>query len=165
MLASQIAPLTEREERNFWRKVSPTGFCWEWTAHKISDGYGGFAVARVGKKYVAHRVSYTLLVGPVAGDLELDHLCRNRACENPDHLDPVTRAVNLSRIPSPLTGGAGKMPNWVTSGKNITGLCVRGHEYTDENTYTYKDGRTECRICKKINAAGYRARRKLALAA
>lgn len=164
MLVSQIVPLTEREEYNFWRKVRPTGFCWEWTAHKISDGYGGFAVSRVGKKYVAHRVAYTLLVGPVAGDLELDHLCRNRACVNPDHLDPVTRAVNLSRIPNGARGG-GKIPPWVTSGKNVTGLCVRGHEYTDENTYTYRDGRTECRTCKKVNAAEYRARRKLALAA
>jgi len=145
-----IPVLTESQERNFWAKVVPTGFCWEWTA-QLTSGYGQFAVNRIGHKRGAHRLAYTLLVGPIPDGMELDHLCRNRSCVNPDHLDPVPRAVNQERIPDPLRMRPGAMPPWATTGKNVTGFCKHGHEYTPDNTYTYPDGRTECRICKSRN--------------
>lgn len=144
-----IPALTETESRNFWAKVDPTGFCWNWTAGKCGQGYGGFNVnSNAGrKKLQAHRVSYTTLVGPIPEGLEIDHLCRNTSCVNPDHLEPVTHTENQLRIPDPVRGGIG-LPSWVTSGKNITGYCKHGHQYTEENTYYYKDGRTDCRTCK-----------------
>jgi hypothetical protein len=153
-----IPGFTSLQSENFWAKVQPTGFCWDWTAGKTHDGYGKFNVGP--KMVLAHRATYTMLVGKIPDGLELDHLCRNRHCVNPDHLDPVTTAENNLRIPRALELGATFLPPWVQSGKNVTGLCVKGHQYTELNTYTYKDGRTECRTCKKANAAAYRARKK-----
>lgn len=70
------------------------GLCWLWTASK-RRGYGQFSVG--GRPVIAHRWLWTQLVGPLADDLVLDHLCRVTACCNPDHLDPVTQAVNQER--------------------------------------------------------------------
>jgi hypothetical protein len=143
-----IDPLTDSQEVNFWAKVDPAGACWEWGAQKTYDGYGLFNVNRTGKKRLAHRISYTLLVGVIPEGLELDHLCRNRGCVNPDHLEPVTRAENQRRVPEHLRKHS-RRPSWAyESGKNVTGYCKHGHEYTEENTYYYKDGRTDCRTCK-----------------
>ena len=142
-----IPELTERQQTNFWAKVQPTGFCWDWIARTTKDGYGLFHVDRFGHTRVAHRIAYTLLVGEIPEGLELDHLCRNKACVNPDHLEPVTQQVNRDRVP--FVNLPGGLPPWVVSGKNVTGFCKHGHEYTDENTYVYPDGRTECRTCKR----------------
>ena len=155
-----IAHLTELEIERFWAKVTPTGFCWEWDSSLSRDGYGKITVGRISKCYSAHRVAYTLLVGEIPAGLEIDHLCRNRRCVNPDHLEPVTQEVNRLRTPTRADGTY--RPAWITSGKNVTGHCIRGHEYTELNTYTYKDGRTECRTCKRANAADYRAKKRLA---
>jgi hypothetical protein len=86
-----------RLERRFWRHVvrDPDTECWEWTAARKNGGYGSFAIGR-GNVY-AHRFAYEMLVGPIPGGLELDHLCRNRGCANPDHLEPVTRQINVLR--------------------------------------------------------------------
>lgn len=144
-----IPVLTEVQISNFWAKVEPTGFCWNWTAMKTRDGYGRFAVDSRHSR-LAHRIAYTLLVGEVPSGLELDHLCRNKACVNPDHLEPVTQSENMRRIPLGARNlPHGGRPPWVVSGKNVTGFCKHGHEYTDENTYVYPDGRTECRVCKR----------------
>jgi hypothetical protein len=71
------------------------GDCWLWTGAHVSSGYGNLKVASVNRP--AHVWVWENLVGPVPDGLELDHLCRVRACVNPDHLEPVTRAVNLRR--------------------------------------------------------------------
>lgn len=85
----------------FWRHVQPTGFCWEWIGRKSKKGYGfvEFCGADYNVRWsrVAHRISYGLLVGPIPEGLQLDHLCRNTSCVNPDHLDPVTSGENSRR--------------------------------------------------------------------
>lgn len=79
-----------------WPKIQrqPDG-CWQWVAGVASNGYGTWSLH--GRTNSAHRLLYTLLVGPVPAGLDLDHLCRNRLCVNPSHLEPVTRQVNLLR--------------------------------------------------------------------
>jgi hypothetical protein len=70
--------------------------CLEWTATRSNHGYGRFQLAP-GKPVGSHRWFYEYLFGPVGDGLEMDHLCRNRACCNPVHLEPVTRSVNVRR--------------------------------------------------------------------
>lgn len=137
-----IPPMSDMQLYSFWSKVEPTGFCWTWSARTDKHGYGHFNFGD-GRTLQAHRIAYTLLVGEIPKGLVIDHLCRNTSCVNPDHLEPVTHKENQLRIPEVV-----RRPSWITSGKNITGYCKHGHEYTVENTYTYKDGRTDCRTCK-----------------
>lgn len=81
---------------NFWSKVRVNELgCWEWTAAKNSRGYGCFAINA--KSQLAHRVSYIALVGPIAEGLQIDHLCRNKTCVRPTHLEPVSATVNVRR--------------------------------------------------------------------
>lgn len=87
----------------FWSKVNADGPCWEWTAAiGQTGGYGKYSLplndgSGKGRYVYAHRYAYEILVGPVDESLDLDHLCRNRKCVNPDHLEPVTRRENLRR--------------------------------------------------------------------
>lgn len=76
--------------QRFWDKVH-FGDCWTWSAGVQSQGYGVYDGG------LAHRFAYVLLRGCINPGLELDHLCRNRACVNPDHLEPVTHQVNCIR--------------------------------------------------------------------
>lgn len=100
--------------------VDPDTGCWVWQASLKDSGYG--LVKWEGRTQTIHRVVYQLLVGPIPDGLDLDHVyergCRSRACCNPEHLDPVTRRVNILR--SPLKGAAT--------------ACRRGHTYTDATT-------------------------------
>lgn len=133
-MSPAFRPLAER----FWEKVDKTDDgCWLWTAAKDSGGYGSIGLGANGAIGSAHRVSYELNVGPIPEGLHIDHLCRNPACVNPAHLEPVTNRENV------LRGLRGVLKTH----------CPRGHEYTPENTLTYPaEGRRRCRICKALLA-------------
>ena len=79
----------------FWNKVHKTETCWNWTGAKFTNGYGCFHVD--GQSVGAHRVSYEFSNGPIPLDLVIDHLCRNRICVRPDHLEAVTSVINVKR--------------------------------------------------------------------
>jgi len=89
-----------RLEARFWAKTRINGTCIEWTGATAKNGYG--RVYRNGHWTGAHRHAYELKVGPIPEGLDLDHLCSNRACINPGHLEPVTRQENLRRGDTPI---------------------------------------------------------------
>lgn len=126
----------------FWSKVEKTATCWLWRAARDRDGYGAF---RIGHRTVrAHRWAYEQLVGPIPEGLEPDHLCRNHACVNPDHLEPVTHKENLRR------GIRGV----------LTTHCPHGHAYAGANLYVDPGGHRECRTCRSEQVRRCRARKK-----
>lgn len=77
----------------FWPKVRKSDGCWEWTARKNPHGYGVLG-RRDGGSRLAHRIAYELTHGEVPADLDVDHMCRNPGCVNPEHLRSTTRAEN-----------------------------------------------------------------------
>jgi HNH endonuclease len=135
-------------EERFWAQVDRQGDdeCWPWTGH-LSRGYGQFHVQYVSPRRTIrpHRFSYELLVGPIPDGLQLDHLCRNRACVNPQHLEPVTAQENNRRSLAPSAINAAKT------------ACVHGHEFTPENTGT-KNGTRFCRQCARDKKRAQNAR-------
>lgn len=126
--------------------------CWQWRPTK-RKGYGRIKIE--GKFKTAHVYCYEHFKGPVPNGLELDHLCRNRACVNPDHLEPVTRRVNVLRGDSIMSHNAAKTH------------CVNGHEFSPENTIIRKNGNRGCRQCKRnqANSSNERKRKLLKLEA
>lgn len=111
--------------------------CWQWIGDigkRYNDGYGRFFIN--GKSYRAHRVSYLIYIGDIPKDIVLDHLCRNRSCVNPYHLEPVTSIENIRRGYSIST-----------KNKNKT-HCINGHELSGENIRMYR-GKRICRVCDR----------------
>ena len=91
-------------EERFFRHVNKTDTCWLWTGYiDPTTRYGKYRVClrQKSKTYYSHRLAYELFKGVIPVGLQIDHLCRNRACVNPDHLEPVTQQVNILRGDSP----------------------------------------------------------------
>lgn len=125
--------------KRFWSKVKKTKGCWEWQGATIRNGYGAFGSYKGSTQVGAHRVSYELTIGEIPSGMEIDHLCRNRSCVNPDHLEVVTRKENQLRSNSVSGVNARKKE------------CIRGHLIT----YVRPDGKgRECITCKKLRASG-----------
>ena|SRR5215468_1943406 len=108
--------------------------CWTWMGWKTEFGYG--CVRYKGRDIGAHVLAYLLYKGDLPEGTQIDHLCRNRACVNPDHLEAVSPKVNQQRM------GAERR-------KRIT-HCKHGHEFTSENSILKPDGRKQCRICTNV---------------
>ena len=124
--------------------------CWIWQKGKTHNGYPLVSVARV-MRY-AHRLQYERTKGPIPPGMDLDHLCRNRDCINPEHLEPVTRSENLRR-------GAGAQ--MLRARHAAVTHCPQGHPYNAENTYLRPNGRGRlCRLCQRAAKKSYRERRK-----
>jgi hypothetical protein len=112
--------------------------CWEWVGSVKPNGYGAFwTKGDDRKRWNAHRLVYTLLVGGIPDGLELDHLCRVRHCVRPDHLEPVTHVENIRR--SPFKGG-------------LTHCAAAGHPLSGRNLYIAprknRAPTRECRACR-----------------
>ena len=140
-------PLSERID--IWRSLAGTNGkgCWLWGGRKgVAGGYG--QVCYQGREQYAHVLVWEFYNGPKPEGMDLDHLCRHRECFNPAHLEPVPHVVNCRR------GEAGKYLADKTH-------CIRGHEFTPENTH-YSKTRTHrsCRICKRINQRKYEETKK-----
>lgn len=146
---TQRVPLTILTRVN----IDPRTMCWEWQREINSQtGYGQIGVRR--RKLYAHRLSYEIFRGPIPEGLTIDHLCRNRRCVNPFHLEAVTIRVNLLR-------GDG-----VSACHARQTHCQQGHEYTPSNTYRFPVGAAKqsrrCRICTNAYNRRKRYARKAA---
>lgn len=127
---------TQYNPQSFFGMADLSNECWKWLGSKYQNGYG-----KLGRKGImAHRIAFELTKGDVPADMCLDHLCKQRDCINPEHLEVVTLVENVMRGESQHAKNAKKTH------------CKNGHEFTESNTYSRKDRNTrECRTCR--NAA------------
>lgn len=130
-----------KESERFWAKVIkyPNG-CWEWQGATCGGrgNYGQFH--NKGKHIMAHRFAYNELRGSIPKGYEIDHLCRNKCCVNPDHMEVVTRSENTKR---------GLIPHILRQRHLSKTHCPQGHPYDEANTYITPLGHRDCRICRK----------------
>lgn len=119
--------------------------CWKWLGNKNGNGYGQFK--KFGLVIRLHKFSYEFFKGEVPQGLEIDHLCRNRSCFNPEHLEAVTHKINIQR-------GVYNNRNWdnchgaINNFQRTKTHCPQGHELSGDNLVKSAKWRT-CKICKR----------------
>ena len=126
--------------------------CWIWMGSVNPNGYGSFTDAKLvpeRRTFSAHRYIYEAMKGPIPDNCDLDHLCRVRCCVNPDHLEPVSRRINLLR-------GRGR-----TARNAQVTHCPKNHPYDETNTYILR-GKRFCRKCRVIACTAIRKRHQVA---
>ena len=124
--------------------------CWISTLTQNGNGYTQICLKVDGQRrmVLTHRASYVAFVGPIPDGLVLDHLCRNRACINPDHLEAVTQSVNVLRGERTY---------------ELKSECKQGHPFDAANTYARPDGRgRQCRTCVRTSSREYKRRNRAA---
>lgn len=146
-MAINTFDFTNEEIQRTEQKFIKSNDCWEWVAYKQQNGYGQVRIK--GVAHPAHRVVY--LMFNKTDDItnkDIDHLCRNRGCVNPEHLEPVSRKTNLIR-------GLGPDISSETMLKRTH--CKNGHKYNKANTYLKKCKNTRsgfvriCRPCRRVS--------------
>lgn len=137
---------TLAERLNAATLADPVTGCLVWQWSTCALGYGRMAVGRIRKQ--SHRVAYELARGPIPEGRVLDHLCRNKACCNPDHLEAVTQKVNVLRGESFAARNAQKTH------------CLRGHPLSGDNLDRDALGGRLCRTCIRDRRRGYRERER-----
>lgn len=137
-------------------KGTNTEDCWIWSGAISDNGYGNFGISTIEgfkKTLLAHRYIYIELVGDIPRGFDIDHLCRNRKCVNPLHLEAVSRSENINR---------GLSPEIARNRQLSKTHCPNGHEYAGENLRIKKSrGRSLSRVCRTCDNENKRNRRKL----
>lgn len=134
------------EARIFRQLVeNPATGCWEWTGSLHPSGYGRVVVGA--RRFQTHRWVWTFLCGEIPTGLQLDHLCRNRICCNPEHLEPVDNRTNSLRS----TG--------VTARNAVKTHCAQGHAFDEANTVLDR-GKRACLTCRRERQLAYYHRTK-----
>ncbi len=147
-----MKPLSDVLLERFWSKVEVIGSgCWEWRGGLATNGYGRFNLGN-GKSVPAHRITYNLLKGDIPEGLEPDHLCRNRKCVNPDHIEAVTRRENIMR---------GLLPETNRNLQLSKTHCPQGHPYDKNNTYVDPQGFRQCKKCNTLTGRQERIKRRV----
>lgn len=135
-----IKDLTKNDLKRLWNGivVNPINGCWEWTG-TIKDGYGRFFYGgrKLNRRVRVHRMMYAIFMGNVKDNIELDHLCKNKGCCNPFHLEPVSHDENMFRTRKTH--------------------CIHGHLLSDKilNRKNRK-GERRCLICERLRCKKYR---------
>mgnify|MGYP000502919220 CR=1 FL=1 len=150
MKTRTLPVITPDAARQFWAKVDRSGdSCWLWRGYIGENGYGH---CKISGRCMAHRLAYELAWGPIGDGLHIDHLCKNRRCVNPNHLEAVTPRENNLRSASPA---------WVTHRTGIhQSECRSGHPLSGDNLYLFPDGRRGCRACQRANRKRWKDRAK-----
>ncbi len=130
--------LAESARDRFFSHIEKRETCWLWTGPRIPKGYGRFSLSRKGKvlQVYAHRVAYVLAGRKLRADFDIDHLCRNTRCVNPDHLEAVPRRTNLLR------------GNTIVATEHEKTECKRGHPLSGTNLKIER-GTRQCRECRR----------------
>ena len=138
-----LANITDALRRRLAERVTIDAATGCWPCSGATNGVGYIQINVDGVRVLAHRLSYAIHVGPLDESLTIDHLCRNRRCVNPAHLEQVTAAENIRRTPVAHRSH-----------------CERGHPFDAANTRIEPKGGRSCRACARLRLVAYRARKK-----
>jgi hypothetical protein len=142
-------PAARSAAERFWERVVKRGpdECWGWKGFVQINGYGTYK-HKAFTTVAAHRIAYELTYGPVPRHLQMDHLCRNRGCVNPNHVEPVTQQENIRRGTGISVLNAAKTH------------CPKGHVYAGKNVRISPKGYRFCRECARVHSEEFRQKKR-----